>query len=357
MEAARKKVIMLAVILIAGSVITVGAKKGWFGFILEPILETPDISRREPFTLSNIPAWLESNVTITGTGYIGEEHGVELEIWHTRPDNGGYWEAAGSYTLGLEESDGTLIEVIESDDFTDLRASPNIFSETLTWMPSAPPAEYFVALSIYDIVWVEIIDYTITASAGTGGSITDPGENSVLEGDSQGFTITPDTDYGIADVLVDSESVGPVSVYLFENVQADHTIHAIFELGETYMSNAVQTAYAGAPVWWDLTILDSPRYEEIYNTYTYMPGDTIELSFKFHITGEIPSGTRCTSYTYSIVIERVGGGDAFTAVPSTTETGDWGLGAWMVHYHNITAPGFGEWFATVHVTNITWTPP
>jgi hypothetical protein len=71
--------------------------------------------------------------------------------------------------------------------------------------------------------------YTITASAGSDGSITPEGENQVAHGDSLSFVITPDVGFQIADVLVDSVSVGAVATYTFIDVTANHTIAASFE--------------------------------------------------------------------------------------------------------------------------------
>ena len=52
--------------------------------------------------------------------------------------------------------------------------------------------------------------YTITATAGEGGSITPAGAVSVKEGASQTFAIAAQEGYAIADVLVDGQSVGAV---------------------------------------------------------------------------------------------------------------------------------------------------
>ena len=71
--------------------------------------------------------------------------------------------------------------------------------------------------------------YTITANAGEGGSIS-PALIQVKAGESAIFTIKADEGYEIADVLVDGKSVGPVTSYTIENVQADHTISAQFRL-------------------------------------------------------------------------------------------------------------------------------
>ena len=75
--------------------------------------------------------------------------------------------------------------------------------------------------------------FTITATADEHGSITPNGTVNVNRNDSATFTITPDSGYEIADVLVDGQSVGAVSSYTFENVTADHTIAASFRAVET----------------------------------------------------------------------------------------------------------------------------
>lgn len=72
--------------------------------------------------------------------------------------------------------------------------------------------------------------YTITATAGAGGSISPVGSITVTEGDSQSFTITPDEGYQIENVLVDGASIGPVSTYSFTSVTQDHTIQTSFVL-------------------------------------------------------------------------------------------------------------------------------
>jgi len=78
---------------------------------------------------------------------------------------------------------------------------------------------------VYDL---SLLEHTITASAGTGGSIDPSGSVLITDGEDQTFTIAPSTGYQVLDVLVDAVSVGAVSSYFFENVQADHTIAASF---------------------------------------------------------------------------------------------------------------------------------
>ncbi len=71
--------------------------------------------------------------------------------------------------------------------------------------------------------------YTITSSAGEGGSISPSGSGSVTGGESKTFTITANKGYKISDVKVDGKSVGAVGGYTFSNVISTHTIAATFE--------------------------------------------------------------------------------------------------------------------------------
>lgn len=93
--------------------------------------------------------------------------------------------------------------------------------------------------------------FTITASAGVGGSVTPNGDVEVKSGANQQFAITPEDGYRIASVLVDdNEVLGSLQVinylraagtgtenntryYIFENVTGNHTLAAYFEVIST----------------------------------------------------------------------------------------------------------------------------
>jgi hypothetical protein len=70
----------------------------------------------------------------------------------------------------------------------------------------------------------------IDAGAGPGGTISPAGEVAVNAGADRTFTISPDTGYRILDVKVDGVSVGAASTYTFNNLSANHTIAATFEI-------------------------------------------------------------------------------------------------------------------------------
>ncbi len=97
--------------------------------------------------------------------------------------------------------------------------------------------------------------FTITATAGNGGSISPSGKVRVKRGKSKTFTISANEGYEISDVVVDGVSIGPVTSYKFSKVRSDHTISANFSLimytitasagtgGKVSPSGEVQVAY------------------------------------------------------------------------------------------------------------------
>ena len=82
------------------------------------------------------------------------------------------------------------------------------------------------------------ITFLITASAGTGGTISPSGEVTVNSGTNRTFNITPGDGFKINDVKVDDVSVGTVSSYTFSNVTANHIISATFAPLVTYTINS-----------------------------------------------------------------------------------------------------------------------
>lgn len=74
-----------------------------------------------------------------------------------------------------------------------------------------------------------VVTHTLSAIAETNGSISPAGDITVNHGGSQSFSISPDSGYKIAAVLVDGRSVGTPTSYTFKNVTADHTIEASFK--------------------------------------------------------------------------------------------------------------------------------
>jgi hypothetical protein len=95
-----------------------------------------------------------------------------------------------------------------------------------------------------------VATYIITSTAGSNGGITPSGAVTVNSGSNQTFTITPNSGFVVAGVLVDGASVGVITSYTFSNVTANHTISASFVIcsvsigGTSYAS--LQAAYNAA---------------------------------------------------------------------------------------------------------------
>ena len=102
------------------------------------------------------------------------------------------------------------------------------YSVSANTSTSSRTATLTIAGRAFTITQQGTATYFITATAGTGGSISPSGPVVVNRGASQNFTITANTDYVIADVKADGVSVGAVSSYTFSNVTANYTIEASF---------------------------------------------------------------------------------------------------------------------------------
>ena len=108
--------------------------------------------------------------------------------------------------------------------------------------------------------------FTITTSAGQGGSISPSGAVSVEKNGSQTFTITPSEGYEIAAVIVDGTSQGAVDTYTFENVTEAHTITASFTEKAVTLPDSIHEDFnnSSLPAGWTV---DGPSAKYNYETW------------------------------------------------------------------------------------------
>lgn len=84
----------------------------------------------------------------------------------------------------------------------------------------------------------EVAPYaTISASAGSGGSISPSRTIKVKKGLSQSFSITPNSCYRIKDVQDNGVSKGQINPYVLNDIKENHTIYVSFEIN-TYTIQA-----------------------------------------------------------------------------------------------------------------------
>jgi len=113
------------------------------------------------------------------------------------------------------------------------------------------------------IAYFTLKSYTITASAGSGGSISSSGSSTVQHGGSKTYTITPYSGYRVQYVSVDGYNQGAISSYTFNNVTSNHTIAAYFTVNNTATITLNRNNSSGGSV---------------YGGGTYTVGSTITIS-------------------------------------------------------------------------------
>lgn len=107
----------------------------------------------------------------------------------------------------------------------------------------AVPTYQFANVTGDHTIWAifAIDTHTITASAGSNGSIVPPGTSLFGHGTDTTFTIIPEIGYHVADVVVDGSSQGPRCTYAFNNITESHTISATFAI-DTYTLTPLPSA-------------------------------------------------------------------------------------------------------------------
>jgi hypothetical protein len=152
----------------------------------------------------------------------------------------------------------------------------------------------YVASSTYGHYWTqnfgrrsgvsscpEIPSFTITSSAGAGGSIAPQGNVEVDRGDDITFTITPEAGYSVAEILVDGVPVSITTTYTFENIGDDHTIAAGFavnQLPPAADAGPDQNVIEGATVVLDGSESSDPDDAIVTYEWTQISGPAITLS-------------------------------------------------------------------------------
>jgi uncharacterized repeat protein (TIGR02543 family) len=117
--------------------------------------------------------------------------------------------------------------------------------------------------------------FTINATGTAGGMLMPNGAVPVAQGDNQPFLVMPNDGYHIVDVSVDGVSQGVTGSYLFTNVMANHTIHAIFAINTytitptagangTILPNTVQTVDHGANRTFNFSPATGYKVDKVY---------------------------------------------------------------------------------------------
>jgi mannose/cellobiose epimerase-like protein (N-acyl-D-glucosamine 2-epimerase family) len=154
------------------------------------------------------------------------------------------------------------------------------------------------------------VTHSVTAIAGTGGTITPSGVTTVNEGTSITFSVSPLSGYRISDVGVDGVSAGAVSVYTISSIVTDHTITAAFSPLPVY------TITAGAGAGGSITPSGvTTVFENGTCSYTITPDAGYRIESVL-IDG-VPAGAVST-YEFTNIVNNHTINVTFTAVPTYT---------------------------------------
>ena len=182
-----------------------------------------------------------SNLTTTNNGTVNL-YAVWTEEKYTVTVNKGTGissvSGGGTYSYG----ESVTINAVVTEGYTWSKWSGTHSTTTQKYTFTMPSS------NVTDTANATVNTYTITVTAGTGGTIS-PGTMTINYGGSQKFTISPNSGYEISNVLVDGQSMGAITNYTFSNVRNNRTISATFKLpnsapGVPTVSVASKTTYS-----------------------------------------------------------------------------------------------------------------
>lgn len=187
---------------------------------------------------------LNDNDSVQSSGTLPLPGGGEAEDYTISISNGGSLNpiiTATAGTNGTITPDGAVIVISGENQSFTITPQPDFHVEdvTVNGLSIGPVTNHLFSNVLVNqtihATFAPFVTHAITATAGTNGSISPSGIVLVGENTDQSFLILADPGYRIADVVLETGSVGNVSSYTFTNVTAAHTIAASFELDTGYL--------------------------------------------------------------------------------------------------------------------------
>ncbi len=253
--------------------------------------------------------------------YGGSSYDAAYSIQQT--SDGGYIVTGETLSFGAGDYDLLVIKLDSSGEIGGncdylQNCSPTVHTQNITGVgqtlsisePTGIGANANVTSNNPDVQtnMVCLQPLIITASAGSGGSISPSGSVGVDYGGSQTFTITPDAGYTINKILVDGSPVHFIhtsgDIYTFTNVTSNHTISATFipKPISTFVVEASVSVYGGYA-----TVTPKEQTVQSGNSAKI----TINLDAGYHITEVTDNGKTVPmtkivenangTYTYTIL--------------------------------------------------------
>ncbi len=272
------------------------------------ILSHEEMDMMRPQTVAMPPVMPDGlQATLTGTGAFQtanltwQDNSITetASVVQRSTDFGVNWTDVGTIPSPLDQPN-----IHQPRSYTD----PSTFDPATTvryYRVLAKNAVGYVADPAYPSMTVQSVSprlvvgpsFNIEASAGAGGSITPSGTVTVGQGGSETFTITPNANYGIAEVLVDGSPVTLTNgTYTFTDVQQNHTIAATFSQGVAVITSSAGAGGSIAPLGTQTVPINGSQ------TYTITPNNGYVITSVLVDNVNDPAAVTSGTYTFNNVV-------------------------------------------------------
>jgi hypothetical protein len=247
-------------------IIGLGGFKLYYGTASGSYSQVLNVGNAAVYTVSNLTGGLTYYFAVTAYDTSGVESALSNEVSKTMPPSGQQYSltmnksGTGSGTVTSSPAGincGTSCAAsYDAGTIVTLTATPTNGSTFTSWSGGGCSGNGTCSITMNADATITAsfgvnpnpTTYTITAFAGTGGTISPSGSVMVNQGGSQTFTLVPATGYTVADVNVDGTSVGAVTSYTFSNVTTNHTISATFAVGSNCTATLNPNLSAHIPI-------------------------------------------------------------------------------------------------------------
>lgn len=210
--------------------------------------QTVDVGNATTFTDNNLADGSSYYFVVSAYDAAGTESNVSNELSKTTtapppPPTTIYSITASAGSGGSISPASAIVSAGASQSFTIAPAAGyRVSSVTVDGVSVGAVTSYtFSSVSASHTIAASFVQnsYSITATAGTGGSISPAGSLLLSGGSSKTFSIVPASGYRILAVKVDGVSVGTVSSYTFSSINSNHSIQATFAAAAGQLITAI----------------------------------------------------------------------------------------------------------------------
>jgi len=216
----------------------------YYGLLSDQYSISIDAGNQTSYTLSNLGDGKTYYFAATAYDQYGDESDFSNEVVYSAPPACTYSVSptsqssapeGGTGTVNVTTQSGCSWTAVSNGSWLVITSNSSVtgngtvnYSALSNSSTSMRTGTLTIAGQSVTITQNGMASYTITASAGSNGSISHKGSVTVSYGGSKRFTIKPNANYKVADVKVDGVSKGAITSYTFSNVTSSHSISAPF---------------------------------------------------------------------------------------------------------------------------------